>query len=205
MRIINLTESKSMIYSSNAYLILGDWNAIDDANTLVDVGNDPLAIEKIRQIATGVGKKAIEQVIITHGHFDHTGILPQMRATFAPIVYAQSTFVGPDIVMEDGARIKCGDRTFEVIHTPGHSDDSICLYCQSDGALFVGDTPVVIRSTNQDYDQRFVNALERLCHKEVRAIYFGHGDPILQNAQAVLTESLKNVQLAYAVRRVTLP
>ncbi|CAG0945163.1 partial Hydroxyacylglutathione hydrolase GloC, partial [Anaerolineae bacterium] len=177
MRIINLTESKSMIYSSNAYLILGDWNALDDANTLVDVGNDPTAIEKIRQIATGVGKKAIEQVIITHGHFDHTGILPQMRQAFAPLVYAQSTFVGPDIVMEDGARIKCGDRTFEVIYTPGHSDDSICLYCQTDGALFVGDTPVVIRSNQQTYDARFVNALEQLCHKDVHAIYFGHGEP----------------------------
>ena len=194
MRIINLIDPKSMIYSSNAYLILGDWSAIDDVNTLVDVGNDPVSVARIHDAPTGVGKKAVEQVIFTHGHFDHTGNLSQVREEFAPIVYAQSPFAEADRVLQDGQQLKCGDRLFEVIYTPGHSDDSICLYCQTDGVLFVGDTPVVIRSTDQLHEARFLDALERLCSKDVRTIYFGHGDPITQNALQTLKESLRNAR-----------
>jgi glyoxylase-like metal-dependent hydrolase (beta-lactamase superfamily II) len=196
MRILNLTDPKSMIYSSNCFLILGDWSGMDDINTLVDVGNDPAIVERILAAPTGVGKKTIEQVILTHNHFDHTGVLPRLRYVFDPVVYAHSRFIEPDFILEDGQHFKCGDRTFEVIHTPGHSDDSICLYCQTDGVLFVGDTPVVIRATDATYDPRFVQALERLCSKDVRAIYFGHGDSITVGANIVLNESLENIRRA---------
>ena len=86
MRIINLINRTSMIYSSNVYLILGDWSAIEDINTLIDVGADPSVIEKINQSPTGVGKKPVEQVIFTHSHFDHTALLPTIRAQYQPIV-----------------------------------------------------------------------------------------------------------------------
>ncbi|HIJ58999.1 MAG TPA: hypothetical protein HPP56_00070 [Nitrospirae bacterium] len=63
MRIICLNKSKK-IYSANPYLILGDWNTLDDVNTLIDVGTDDTIIEEIEQINTGVGKKRIDQVIL---------------------------------------------------------------------------------------------------------------------------------------------
>ncbi len=59
MRITNLTDLKSMIYSCNVYLIRGGWNAIEDMNTLIDVGNDPGVIERIRATPTGVGKRPV--------------------------------------------------------------------------------------------------------------------------------------------------
>jgi glyoxylase-like metal-dependent hydrolase (beta-lactamase superfamily II) len=196
MRIINLTDRRSMIYSSNVYLILGDWSAIEDVNTLIDVGNDPAIMGRIVLAPTGVGKKAVEQVILTHGHFDHAALLPTIRESFAPRVYAHSTFAGADVIARDGQTLRCGDRLFKVIYTPGHSDDSICLFCQADGVLFVGDTPVVIRSVDGTYEERFVRALERLCQLDVHAIYFGHGDPVMEGAQALLAESLRNVRAA---------
>jgi len=194
MRIINLTDRKSMIYSSNVYLILGNWSAIEDVNTLVDVGNDPVVLERIARAPTGVGKRAVEQVVLTHGHFDHAALLPAVRARYNPRVYAHALFAGADLVARDSQVLRCGDCSFQVIHTPGHSDDSICLYCAQEGALFVGDTPVVIRTVNGSYEPRFVEALERLCQLEVRSIYFGHGDPVLEGGQAVLLESLVNVK-----------
>ncbi|MBI5034479.1 MAG: MBL fold metallo-hydrolase [Chloroflexi bacterium] len=200
MRISNLTDSKSMIYSSNVYMLLGDWSAIGDVNTLIDVGNDPSVIERIRTLPTGVGKRAVDQVIITHGHFDHSEMLEDVRAQFDPIVYAFSPYLTPDVLLKDGMDLRCGDREFEVIYTPGHSDDSICLYCQTDGILFAGDTPVVIRSSDGSYEDRFVWALERITQKEVRTIYFGHGAPLTENANLVLAESLRNVQAAQRVR-----
>ena len=202
MRISNLIRAKSMIYSSNVYLVLGNWSAIEDVNTLIDVGNDPVVLDAIAHAPTGVGKKSIEQVIITHGHFDHTALLPQVRQHYQPVVYAFSAFVGADEMLHDGQVLHCGDRFFEVIHTPGHSDDSICLYCQTDGALFVGDTPVVIRSTTGTYEDRFVVALERLCRLDVRTIYFGHGEPLDVNARATLQLSLRNVRVARGERFV---
>jgi glyoxylase-like metal-dependent hydrolase (beta-lactamase superfamily II) len=185
-----------MIYSSNVYLLLGDWGALADVNTLVDVGNDPAIIDKIRRAPTGVGKQAVEQVILTHSHFDHCGILPQIRQTFAPTVYAYSAHVAPDVRLQEGQRLHCGDRIFEVVHTPGHSQDSICLYCRTDGVLFVGDMPVLIRSPDGSYSEEFVQALARLCEKDVQAIYFGHGEPITVQAKSVLLNSLQNVRAA---------
>jgi glyoxylase-like metal-dependent hydrolase (beta-lactamase superfamily II) len=201
MRIINLTDHKSMIYSSNVYLVLGDWSAIEDVNTLVDVGNDPAIMGRIGFAPMGVGKKAVEQVILTHGHFDHSALLPTIRQAYAPHVYAQSAFVGADTVIQDGQVLRCGDRWFQVLHTPNHSDDSICLYCQMDGMLFVGDTPVLIRSTDGSYEERFVQALEKLCQLDVKTIYFGHGDPVTEGGQRLLIESLENVKRAMAMKR----
>jgi glyoxylase-like metal-dependent hydrolase (beta-lactamase superfamily II) len=181
------------MYSSNAYLILGDWSAIDDVNTLIDVGNDSGIIDRIATAPTGLGKKPVDQVIITHNHSDHTGILPRIRERYTPVVYAKTPYMGADAMVTDGQVLHCGDRYFEVIHTPGHSDDSICLYCQSDGVLFVGDTPVLIRSPDSTYKEPFIRAFERLCQLDVRTIYFGHGAPMTEGAKAALQESLVNI------------
>ena len=189
-----MTDLKSMIYSCNVYLIRGDWNRIKDVNTLIDVGNDSAVIDRIRATPTGVGKKAIDQVILTHGHFDHAALLPAIREAFNPVVYAHSTFVEADRILEDWQTLRCGDRKFEVIRTPGHSSDSICLYCQEDGALFVGDSPVIITSTDGSYEENFIRALARICRKDVRAIYFGHGDPLLNDCNARLRSSLRNIR-----------
>ena len=201
MRIINLTDRRSMIYSSNVYLVLGDWSAIEDVNTLVDVGNDPAIMGRIGLAPTGVGKKAVEQVILTHGHFDHSALLPTIRESFAPRVHAHSAFAGADIIARDGQTLRCGDRLFKVIYTPGHSDDSICLYCAGDGVLFAGDTPVLIHSTDGSYEGRFVQSLEKLCQLDVKTIYFGHGDPVTEGGQRLLIESLENVKRAMAMKR----
>ena len=195
MRIINLHRVRANMYSSNAYLVLGDWSAIDDVNTLIDVGNDPDVIKRIGDAPTGLGKQPVEQVIITHNHSDHTGILPRIREAYKPIVYAKTPFMNADALLSDGQMVHCGDRYFEVIFTPGHSDDSICLYCQADGALFVGDTPVLISSPDSTYEGPFIRAFERLCRLDVRAIYFGHGAPMLSGAKAALAASLANMHV----------
>ena len=195
MQISNLTYRSSMSYSCNVYLLQGDRNAPQGNNTLVDVGNDPSVIDRIAGMPIGVGKRAIEQVVLTHSHSDHTGILELVRGKFKPMVYACSGSLAPDVLLQDGQKLICGDQEFQVLCTPGHSEDSICLYCPSDGTLFAGDTPVVIRADGS-YEDWFVQVLERLSRKEIRTIYFGHGSSLHKNAQAVLAESLKNVMAA---------
>jgi len=194
MKILNL-KSNNNIYSSNVYFVLGDSNAIDDVNTLVDVGRDPSIIERIEEASTGVGKQRVEQVVLTHSHYDHVSLLPQIRKRYNPKVCAYSASVdGVDRLLRDGETLKMGDEAFEVIYMPGHSNDSICLYCQNEGVLFVGDSHVVLISTSDNYEQGFVNALIRIAHKNVKAIYFGHGDPLLTDCNAKIRLSLKMVE-----------
>ena len=73
MKVTNLTEG-SKIYTSNVYLILGDFNGIDDVNTIIDSGRDSSIFNKITMINTGLGKKQVDQIIITHCHFDHNAL-----------------------------------------------------------------------------------------------------------------------------------
>src|SRR5471030_2840358 len=127
MKIFNLTEN-SEVYTSNVYLITGNFNALSDVNTLIDVGRDEKVTEKIYTMATGVGKKKIEQVILTHIHYDHSSMLLNIKKEFNPLVYAYSSnFENVDKVLKDGDILKIGDRQFEVIHVTVHSNDSICL------------------------------------------------------------------------------
>lgn len=186
---------KNNVYTSNVYMVTGDWKRIEDQNTLVDVGNDPSIIEVIGRMNGGAGKKKVDQVVLTHSHYDHTNNLPLIKAAFNPKVYAFSPFMeGVDHILKNGDFIRMGDRDFEVLHTPGHSSDSICLYNKDDGELFVGDVPVVIRSVNNSYENEFYEAITKLCRRDVKAIYFGHGEPLTENALDVLRTSLMYIR-----------
>ena len=160
------------------------------------MGNDPGVVDRIASVSTGLAKRPVEQVVLTHGHFDHVACLPVIRRIFDPVVYAHSAFLGADHVVRNGDLLRCGDRDFEVIHTPGHSQDSICLYCREDGVLFAGDTPLLILSADGSYEEDFIQALQCLCRKDVRAIYLGHGDPLLNNCNAQLKATLRTVKTA---------
>ena len=194
---IRRLENSGCIYSSNVYLIMGDWKRIADVNTLVDVGSDPDILDHLERINTGLGKEKIEQVVLTHSHPDHISLLPLIRERYHPTVFAFSSFMpGVDHVLEQGQHIWMGDRDFEVIHTPGHSIDSISLFNEDEGVLFVGDAPVVINSTDGGHEDGFVRALSDICQRSVIKIYFGHGDPILKGARSILTGSLANARKA---------
>jgi hydroxyacylglutathione hydrolase len=103
----------------------------------------------------------VKQIVITHAHIDHVGGAMRLRAaTGAPIVlnqndYAllkmldmQAAWVGmasPGKVEIDhsigpGEKLEAGSLTANVIHTPGHTEGSICLYFPTEKKLIAGDT-----------------------------------------------------------------
>ncbi len=192
MKIIRITDS-GLFYTSNVYLVLGEWSTIDDVNTLVDVGADPSIIQSIEEIYTGVGKKKIDQVILTHTHSDHSANLSLVRSWYNPVVCAFSPYYdGVDRILHGGEMIRLGERWFEVIHLPGHSDDSILLYNQDEGVLFAGDSSLIINSPGGTYSADYINALKALVRRNIKAIYFGHGDPLLSGVRQKLRHSLEN-------------
>jgi glyoxylase-like metal-dependent hydrolase (beta-lactamase superfamily II) len=99
------------------------------------------------------------------------------------------SIAGLDRLLRDGDTFRMGDALFEVIHTPGHSSDSICLYNEAEGVLFAGDSPLLISSAGSHYEAGFRTALEKLCARDVRRIYFGHGPPLTERCNERLRES----------------
>lgn len=193
MIIQNLT-SDSKIYTSNVYLIRGTKNAIQDLNTLIDVGRDRDIINKIYNASTGVGKKRVDQIVLTHSHYDHASLLPLINKTFNPIVYAHSSFLkGVDRLLKNGDILTIGDKLFEVILTPGHSNDSISLYCRDERVLFTGDTQFIIYTNKGSYSKEFVESMKRINRCNIKTIYPGHGKPIETNCNEKIKMSLKNV------------
>lgn len=194
MKITNLTQNSST-YTSNVYLITGSWNTLQDLNTLVDVGRDPSIIDKINTHATGIGKHKIDQVILTHGHYDHASLLPQIKQLYHPKTYAYSSSLQYiDETIRDGYKIKLGDIWFEVIYAPGHSSDSICLYSQSTGILFSGDLPFIIKTAQGTYEDHFFQLLKKLSELNIGTIYPGHGPPIEGDCSKLIAHSLSIIK-----------
>jgi glyoxylase-like metal-dependent hydrolase (beta-lactamase superfamily II) len=201
MRILML-ENSGQVYTSQVYLVLGSSSRLADVNTLVDVGQDPAILASIERAPTGVGKWPVEQVVLTHGHSDHCALLPQIRQAYHPKVLAFSPSIeGVDGLLRDGDRVEMGDESFEVIHAPGHSSDSICLYNESQGVLFAGDSPLLIASEMSTYEAGFLSAFQKLCARDVRRIYFGHGAPLTERCNERLRESQRMVAAGLSVPR----
>ncbi|MBT5200679.1 MAG: MBL fold metallo-hydrolase [Thaumarchaeota archaeon] len=81
----------------------------------------------------------IKYIVNTHHHFDHTlGNEAMAESTHAPIIQHELSELKNDIKVKDGDFIEFGNSKLKVLHTPGHSKDSICLI--GDGKIFSGDT-----------------------------------------------------------------
>ena len=106
---------------------------------------------------------SIEKILLTHGHFDHTGGIEAIRREMDIPVYIHekgaaylentqlnlSAYCGERVVVrnahyfQDGAAFSlegCSAPILTAIHTPGHTPDSTTFYDADDGVAFVGDT-----------------------------------------------------------------
>jgi glyoxylase-like metal-dependent hydrolase (beta-lactamase superfamily II) len=194
VKVINLTKN-SRVYTSNVYFLGGTHNAISDVNTLIDVGRDESIFGLLAETSTGFGKKPIEHVILTHGHYDHMTLLTEVRRRFNPIIYAYSPAEGVDRILRGGETLKVADSRCEIIHMTAHSYDSLCIYFPDAGLLFSGDTPLMIRSGGGSYPDEFVEQLEDLAGRNIRMIYPGHGDPIPVCDGNVFQDTLKAINI----------
>ena len=77
-------------------------------------------------------------VVASHEHFDHTSTLRELaEALGAKVAAHESSPIGPDVKLVDGESLKLGRSSVKVLHAPGHTEDSVCLF---DGRnVFTGD------------------------------------------------------------------
>ena len=103
----------------------------------------------------------VKQIVVTHAHIDHVGGAMKLRtATGAPILLnqndhallkmldVQATWIGVedpgkveiDQSIGQGDTVRAGSLAANVIHTPGHTEGSVCLYFPVEKKLIAGDT-----------------------------------------------------------------
>jgi hydroxyacylglutathione hydrolase len=135
--------------------LLGD-EAAGEA-IVIDPGDE---VERIHRRLTSSGLK-LKQILITHGHIDHVGgALKLKRLTGAPILLnendlpllqmmkEQAAWIGvptpeitvPDEGLVDGQRVGVQSFPATVIHTPGHTQGSVCLHFEPLKMMIAGDT-----------------------------------------------------------------
>jgi len=106
-------------------------------------------------------KLRVKQIVITHAHIDHVGGAMKLRAaTGASILLNQNDYallkmldvqaswlgmatpgeVAIEASIADGDKLQTGSLTANVLHTPGHTEGSVCLYFPAEKLLIAGDT-----------------------------------------------------------------
>lgn len=199
MNIIPLRK-RDRIFSCTAYLILGTKNRIEDLNTIIDPGTDPFVLQEIERIATGFGKITVEQIILTHSHFGPGGAVLPLKNRYKARVLAYSNGPAVDELLRDGQFIKAGDGILEVLHTPGPSPDSICLYAPSEKILFSGDTPLRIGFSGDEHSQEHRDGLLKIACRDILRIYPGHDAPLLGGCNELILQSLRNANNLASLR-----
>ena len=161
----------------------------------------------------------IDLVIVTHGHPDHMEAVKRFSGTSTPIAIpaVEMAFIRnlppqlagtlgvegfePDILLQEGD-LNIGGIGLQVIHTPGHSPGSICIYWPETKVLFTGDVVFnqgVGRTDLPGGDgQKLKESINRISEIEADYLLAGHGDIVTGRDRVRANfEEIKRAWFAY--------
>jgi glyoxylase-like metal-dependent hydrolase (beta-lactamase superfamily II) len=134
---VRIEKVSASAAEANAWII-GD----DEEVIVIDPGRDPAAV------LGAVGDREVLAVICTHGHAAQVAAAVAVaERDEAPVALHPKDRMlwrdahpadDADIEMADGGIFEVADTSLEVIHAPGHTDGSVCLYCEDLRVVFTG-------------------------------------------------------------------
>ncbi|NBE95044.1 MBL fold metallo-hydrolase [Nonomuraea sp. KC401] len=167
---------------------------LDGTNTwVIGVGDEVVVVDPgpedeshLQRVRHHLGERRVTEILLTHGHFDHSG----GARRFARMVNAPVRALDPrhrlgDEGLADGDVVTVAGLEIHVYGTPGHSFDSLCFWLPADRAMLTGDTVLGRGTTIVARDgglADYLRSLDRLRAAaeslEARALLPGHG-PVL--------------------------
>jgi hydroxyacylglutathione hydrolase len=208
---------------SNCYLVF------NKEIFLVDTGMPGRSNEIIKFLTNDIKRSPedVKTIVITHHHFDHTGSLDKLKsitgakiavhsadadylseeksqpgsAFMIPLVILMKFIyrlkpVKADIILKNGDII--GD--YEVIHTPGHTPGSICLYNPNNKVIFVGDNLNYSKGKIMGPSSRLLpepeqykKSMKKLGDLDIEVILPGHGPAVTSDANKKLKEFIDQI------------
>ncbi|MET9994827.1 MBL fold metallo-hydrolase [Streptomyces mutabilis] len=171
------------------------WIVGDDREVVViDAAHDADAI------AEAVGDRRLTAIVCTHAHNDHVNAAPALaEATGARVLLHLDDRLlwkqthperDPDGYLSDNQRIDVAGTELRVLHTPGHTPGSICLYAPGPGVVFTGDTlfaggPGATGRSYSDFPTIIRSIRDRLLTLPVATrVHTGHGEDTTIGAEA---------------------
>jgi len=198
----------------------GDSNVyIVDDELVIDTGTGRFFPDMKREIESISDIATLKTIINTHHHFDHTGGNKKFRdwlcaeicihqkdkaylengETLAEAFGERPRVTTVDRLLKDSSIIKTKNFRFEVIHTPGHTPGSVCLYERAKKILISGDT-VSGRTDFQGgskYDM--AKSLRKLSELGASCLLPGHGAVKSGGVDFIIKQAMAGVQKNAAV------
>lgn len=198
-RVIAPNPSAMTFWGTNSY-ILGD----DAGLCIIDPGpNDPAHMDAL---LSAIGTAHVSHIVVTHSHLDHSPLArPLAKATGAPILGFGPYLAGrstvmrhlveagldsggegidvdfvPDVAVADGARIQGASWALDVIHTPGHLGNHICLRWANvmlTGDHVMGWSSSLVSPPDGDLTDFLASCGKLLAHP-ISTYFPGHGPPV---------------------------
>ncbi|MDR0308875.1 MAG: MBL fold metallo-hydrolase [Coriobacteriales bacterium] len=153
---LTIAVRKFPLFTTNCYLLSDAAEA--EKVIIVDPAAEP------EKIIVAIGDHQVEALVLTHSHWDHLGALLELQQQTGAPIYAHPSEIADiqaacrEIAMHsgydrqdaridlavnslnDGDTLNLGQALLEILHTPGHSKGSICLWDRTGGQLLSGDT-----------------------------------------------------------------
>ena len=208
-------------YNCNSYLIKSQGQSllIDSGLGEIVGGWKVSGQDSYQELEKTIIDNEIKRICLTHAHIDHIGGVMSLKEELRsgiqisahefeasylelpdhkyidPVNNTSARAVFIDKKLKNGSKLSIGEFELEVIHTPGHTKGSICLYDAEKKILFSGDTVFPEGGFGRvDFpgssSAELLVSLEIISNLSIKILCPGHMDPVMENTQ-------KSIELSY--------